>query len=120
MATSSFTTSKDISRQAENSLIDDFNACAKGRSVSMTWACRKQYAASQDCLHIYVNDENIGAVKQRWFDLGKPRKPDWEAMFKGLSAQGQAGTGSAPPLLEPSQPPCLLEPSLPFTLSQAA
>ena len=31
--------------------IEDFNVCAKGRSLSMIWACRAKYRASQDCVH---------------------------------------------------------------------
>lgn len=33
-------------------LIKDFNLCAKGRSVSMMWACRDKYHKSQDCVHM--------------------------------------------------------------------
>jgi hypothetical protein len=65
-ASSSGSGKTEVSRQATNKitykitliaeaactdLIADFNNCAKGRSMSMVWACRKQYSASQDCIH---------------------------------------------------------------------
>jgi len=55
-----------VSRQAENKIafrlmalaegyckeqIDAYNKCAKGRSVSMLWACKQDYDVSQTCLH---------------------------------------------------------------------
>ncbi len=33
-------------------LIDDFTACAKGRTVTLPFACRDKYAKSQDCIHL--------------------------------------------------------------------
>jgi len=54
-------------------LIDAYNACAKGRTVSMLWACRAAYAASQDCVRQYVNQPNIDEMKRRWVRSGRPR-----------------------------------------------
>jgi len=31
--------------------IDAYNRCAKGRSISMLWACKQDYDVSQTCLH---------------------------------------------------------------------
>ncbi len=69
MATDAPSTSQEsykISRQASNKItykitllaeqhcreaIEDYNLCAKGRGMSMLWACRGKYAQSQDCVH---------------------------------------------------------------------
>ena len=32
-------------------LVDDFNNCCKGRSVTMVFMCKGKYNASQDCIH---------------------------------------------------------------------
>lgn len=40
-----------IAQEHCKQLIDDYNACCKGRSVSMLWACRTKYQKSQDCVH---------------------------------------------------------------------
>lgn len=82
------------------SLIDAYNACAKGRTVSMLWACRAAYAQSQDCVRAYVNQANIDEMKRRWVAGGRQRFPDWAELLRGLvpdedlpSAAG--GSGSA-------------------------
>ena len=31
-----------------------------------------------------VNDANVATVRRRWVAAGRPTKPDWKAMFKGL------------------------------------
>jgi hypothetical protein len=66
------------------SLIEAYNACAKGRTVSMLWACRAAYAASQDCVREYVNQPNIDEMKRRWVAMGRPRWPDWAELLRGL------------------------------------
>lgn len=65
-------------------LIDAYNACAKGRTVSMLWACRAAYEASQDCVRQYVNQPNIDEMKRRWVASGRPRWPDWRELLRGL------------------------------------
>lgn len=40
-----------IAQEHCKQLIDDYNACCKGRSISMLWACRDKYQKSQDCVH---------------------------------------------------------------------
>mmetsp|Transcript_12273 Transcript_12273/g.29973 ORF Transcript_12273/g.29973 Transcript_12273/m.29973 type:complete len:111 (+) Transcript_12273:75-407(+) len=100
-----------VSRQAENkiagklgllaekhckSLIEAYNMCAKGRSFSMMWACRKRYADSQDCVHLYVNDSNLTEVKTRWIAADRPRKPDWNVLLAGMDvAPEQAAKSKA-------------------------
>ncbi|KAF5841325.1 hypothetical protein DUNSADRAFT_13401 [Dunaliella salina] len=88
-----------VSRQAENKiafrlmalaekhcqdLIEAYNRCASGRSVSMIWACKPDYNASQDCLHNYLNEENLNTVKRRWKEMGQPRMPDWSVLLAGM------------------------------------
>ena len=65
-------------------LIDAYNACAKDRTVSMLWACRAAYAASQDCVREYVNAPNIDEMRRRWVGMGRPRWPDWADLMRGL------------------------------------
>lgn len=82
-------------------LIETYNACAKGRTLSMLWACRAAYAASQDCVREYVNQPNIDEMKRRWVGMGRPRWPDWAELLRGLvpdedlpaAAKGGGGGG---------------------------
>lgn len=65
-------------------LIEAYNACARGRTVSMLWACRAAYAASQDCVREYVNKPNIEEMRRRWVAMGRPRWPEWADLLRGL------------------------------------
>ncbi|KAI8474778.1 MAG: hypothetical protein J3K34DRAFT_406557 [Monoraphidium minutum] len=88
-----------ISRQAEDKLahklalvaqvkckdaIDAYNDCCRGRSVSMAWACKATYKASDECIQKYVNDHNVSVMRRRWVEAGKPQWPDWKALMAGL------------------------------------
>lgn len=46
--------------------------------------CRKEHAASQDCMHLYVNEHNIDTVKWRWIKADRPRKADWDELLAGI------------------------------------
>ncbi|WIA44244.1 hypothetical protein OEZ86_010553 [Tetradesmus obliquus] len=67
-------------------LIQAYNACAEGRTISAAWACRGAYAASQACIAEYVNKVNIEAMKVRWVDAGRPQFPDWKQLMAGIVA----------------------------------
>jgi len=78
------------------SLIDTYNACAKGRTVSMLWACRAAYAESQDCVRAYVNRANIDEMKRRWLAGGRQTSPDWAELLRGLVPDEDLPTASSP------------------------
>eukprot|EP00879_Flechtneria_rotunda_P011631 GHRR01012149.1.p2 GENE.GHRR01012149.1~~GHRR01012149.1.p2 ORF type:complete len:120 (+),score=41.28 GHRR01012149.1:471-830(+) len=67
-------------------LIAAYNACVGGRTVSVAWACRNAYRASQECIREYVNQDNLEVMKQRWIAAGKPRYPDWNQLMDGIVA----------------------------------
>lgn len=64
--------------------IEAYNACCRGRTFSVLWACRSLYQESQDCIHKYVNKENLETMKQRWIAAGKPTHPDWNHLLDGM------------------------------------
>lgn len=80
-------------------LIADYNQCCKGRAASMVFACRGKYTASQDCMHHYMNDDNVHLVERRWIEQGRPRKPNWDVLMTGIEEDGdrkfQAATAAA-------------------------
>lgn len=73
-----------IAQERCKQVIEDYNLCAKGRSISMLWACREKYNQSQDCVHQFLNDRTLDIVKRRWIDAGRPHKPDWDQLLEGL------------------------------------
>ncbi|GAX78269.1 hypothetical protein CEUSTIGMA_g5711.t1 [Chlamydomonas eustigma] len=76
-----------IAEQKCQDLIAAYNNCAKGRGVSMIWACKGKYNESQDCVHKYLNENNVALVTRRWVDAGKPSKPDWDEILKGIAEE---------------------------------
>jgi hypothetical protein len=34
-----------------------------------------------------LNDNNVALVTRRWVDGGKPAKPDWDEMLKGIAEE---------------------------------
>lgn len=72
-----------------------YNECAKGRTISMLWACRAAYAASQDCVRQYINEPNIEEMKRRWVAGGRQRFPDWADLLRGLVPDEDLPTKSA-------------------------
>lgn len=41
--------------------------CAKGRTVSMAWACRDQKSAMQTCMARYATLEEQDKAREEWF-----------------------------------------------------
>ncbi|KAF6250927.1 hypothetical protein COO60DRAFT_1705256 [Scenedesmus sp. NREL 46B-D3] len=68
------------------SLIQAYNGCAEGRTISAAWACRDAYRASQVCIAEYVNKPNIEEMKRRWVEAGRPQFPEWRLLMAGLVA----------------------------------
>lgn len=80
-----------IAEEACRQSIGEFNECAKGRNFSMVWACKAKYQASQDCIHQYLNDNNVNLVIKRWKEAGRPTKPDWDKLLEKIGpAPGEA------------------------------
>lgn len=65
-------------------LVEAYNDCAAGKTFSVAWTCRDAYNKSQDCIHKYLNLENVNLVKRRWVDAGRPMRPDWGTLFAGI------------------------------------
>lgn len=42
-----------------NDLVKAFSQCAKGRTVSVVWACRKENQAMKDCLTSYYQNKDF-------------------------------------------------------------
>lgn len=40
--------------------------CAKGRTLSLAWACREQFRDFNDCLKRYTTDEELERRKEEW------------------------------------------------------
>ncbi|CAO1614141.1 unnamed protein product [Jaminaea pallidilutea] len=47
-------------------VVKDFADCAKGRTVSVVWACRKQNRDVQDCLSKHMSEESVSQARKEW------------------------------------------------------
>ncbi|GAA5904756.1 hypothetical protein JCM6882_008366 [Rhodosporidiobolus microsporus] len=52
-----------------------FSACAEGRTISVSWACRKQFSEMQKCMIPHMSEEKLDAAKLRFFREGGLPKP---------------------------------------------
>ncbi|GAA5854573.1 hypothetical protein JCM8547_004892 [Rhodosporidiobolus lusitaniae] len=50
--------------------VANFSTCAEGRTVSVTWACRKQFKEMQACMSPHMSEEKLDAAKVRFFREG--------------------------------------------------
>ncbi|GAA5986896.1 hypothetical protein JCM10908_000943 [Rhodotorula pacifica] len=50
--------------------VGNFSACSEGRTVSVTWACRKQFRAMQNCMSPHMSEEKLDEAKRRFFREG--------------------------------------------------
>ncbi|BGP39071.1 hypothetical protein JCM10449v2_003009 [Rhodotorula kratochvilovae] len=50
--------------------VAQFSACSEGRTISVTWACRKQFRAMQN-----MSEDKLDAAKRRFFQEGGVPKP---------------------------------------------
>ncbi|GAA5822024.1 hypothetical protein JCM11251_004830 [Rhodosporidiobolus azoricus] len=53
-----------------------FTDCAAGRTISVSWACRKQFAEMNKCMIPHMSEEKIDAAKLRFFREGGLPKSD--------------------------------------------
>jgi len=58
--------------------------CARDRTISTVWACRSQLRELNECLGRHTNDASLKELERRWLRAGKPEKPDWPELLKGL------------------------------------
>ncbi|KAF6237633.1 hypothetical protein HO173_004523 [Letharia columbiana] len=47
--------------------IRDFASCATNRTISATWACRKQRLAMNSCMIQYASQKEQDAAREEWF-----------------------------------------------------
>lgn len=59
-------------------------ACAKGRTVSTVWACRAELNALNECLGEHTGERALAELERRWVEAGRPEKPEWKELLKGL------------------------------------
>lgn len=45
----------------------EFAECAKGRTVSVSWACRPHRLAMNNCMLSYVGQKEQDAAREQWF-----------------------------------------------------
>ncbi|EDO46283.1 predicted protein, partial [Nematostella vectensis] len=50
---------REKARERCKDLVDEFEKCCKGRSISMVWHCRKQNTAMKDCLTKNYQDKEL-------------------------------------------------------------
>ncbi|GAA5929918.1 hypothetical protein JCM10213_002821 [Rhodosporidiobolus nylandii] len=68
--------------RACESQVGRFSACAEGRTVSVSWACREEFKAMQKCMAPHMSEDKIDAAKVRFFREGgvpKPKPPPSQA-----------------------------------------
>jgi len=44
-----------------------FAECARNRTISATWACRKQRVGMNSCMVAHATQENQDAAREEWF-----------------------------------------------------
>ncbi|BGP39041.1 hypothetical protein JCM10450v2_002998 [Rhodotorula kratochvilovae] len=71
-----------LSRKEEEAIVSlcrtealQFSACSEGRTISVTWACRKQFRAMQKCMAPHMSEDKLDAAKRRFFQEGGVPKP---------------------------------------------
>jgi COX assembly protein 1 len=52
-----------------DSVVKEFADCAAGRTVSVAWACRKNYKSVQDCMFRYTGPEAMDHVRAEYLRL---------------------------------------------------
>ncbi|POY74153.1 hypothetical protein BMF94_2965 [Rhodotorula taiwanensis] len=54
--------------------VSNFSACSEGRTISVTWACREQFRAMQNCMspHCFnsMSEAKLDEAKRRFFREG--------------------------------------------------
>ena len=56
----------------------DFASCATNRTISATWACRKQRLAMNSCMVQYASQKEQDAAREEWFDTMNLRRLEME------------------------------------------
>ncbi|KAF2017655.1 hypothetical protein BU24DRAFT_420696 [Aaosphaeria arxii CBS 175.79] len=54
--------------------IEAFAACARGRTLTMVWACRDQKIAMNSCMLQYQGQEEMDRARNEWFRKAGERK----------------------------------------------
>ena len=56
----------------------DFASCATNRTISATWACRKQRLAMNSCMVQYASQKERDAAREEWFATMDLRRHEME------------------------------------------
>ena len=56
----------------------DFASCATNRTISATWACRKQRLAMNSCMVQYASQKEQDAAREEWFATMDLRRHEME------------------------------------------
>ena len=56
----------------------DFASCATNRTISATWACRKQRLAMNSCMIRYASQKEQDAAREEWFATMDSRRLQME------------------------------------------
>lgn len=56
----------------------DFASCATNRTISATWACRKQRLAMNSCMIQYASQKEQDAAREEWFATMDLRRLEME------------------------------------------
>jgi len=55
-------------------IIKEFAACAKGRTVSVWWACGSLNNQRKVCIHTHTNEDTVNLYKKEYLDYHKQKK----------------------------------------------
>ncbi|KAL8289987.1 hypothetical protein RQP46_002926 [Phenoliferia psychrophenolica] len=46
--------------------VSAFASCAEGRTISVTWSCRKEFHKMQGCMKVHMTADNIDQAKLKF------------------------------------------------------
>jgi len=68
-------TTKAYALKQCDSLLQEFAACAAGRTVSVAWACRDKLDVVQDCMVQFTGPEPMEEVRKEYLRLRNAQQP---------------------------------------------
>ncbi|PHH82852.1 hypothetical protein CDD82_4585 [Ophiocordyceps australis] len=67
--------------------IQDFAACARDRTFTVSFACRKQHRAMNGCMAAHATQAERDAAREQWFALRMERQREKEHKARVAAAQ---------------------------------
>ncbi|RDA95537.1 hypothetical protein CP533_1282 [Ophiocordyceps camponoti-saundersi (nom. inval.)] len=73
--------------RVRNKCADEIRACASGRTFSISFACRTEHRAMNNCMNSHANRREEDAAREEWFALRLQRRRRREHEARVAAAQ---------------------------------